>query len=166
MESIGRYFHDTTQKLIAENSFTLVGGMSFGVDVIKNVIRLVPVYWAASDLVSRSWTNTSCTHIDELLLGWHSTQDKAKSWRHLHPSGTLWNLNRYLLVSQTSVFCCMCCLRHSMTVLSSWISRRPRFVLPNIRLKKPSRICYISSRLTSVSVTGYVRPLPLHCTFI
>ncbi|KAL9713581.1 hypothetical protein Ac2012v2_003192 [Leucoagaricus gongylophorus] len=50
MESIGRYFHDTTQKLIAENSFTLVGGMSFGVDVIKNVIRLVPVYWAASDL--------------------------------------------------------------------------------------------------------------------
>ena len=54
MESIGRYFHDTTQELIVENSFTLVGGMSFGVDVIKSVIRLVPVYWAASDLVSIS----------------------------------------------------------------------------------------------------------------
>ena len=68
MDSIGRYFHDTTQKLIAENSFTLVGGSSFGVDLIKYVIRLVPVYWVASDLVSGLWTNALCMHTDDALF--------------------------------------------------------------------------------------------------
>jgi len=68
LESIGHYFHDTTQKLIAENSFNLVGGSSFGVDLVKYVMRLVPVYWAASDLVSRSWTNVLCMLTDDALL--------------------------------------------------------------------------------------------------
>lgn len=50
VESIGRYFYETTQKLMAEHSFTLVGGKSFGIDLIKHVVRTVPVYWAATDL--------------------------------------------------------------------------------------------------------------------
>ena len=68
MESIGHYFYDTTQELIAQNSFTLVGGSSFGVDLIKYVIRLVPVHWAASDLVSRLWTNALRMFTDDALL--------------------------------------------------------------------------------------------------
>ncbi|KAF9454341.1 linoleate diol synthase [Macrolepiota fuliginosa MF-IS2] len=50
VNSIGRYFYETTQKLILENSFTLVGGNTFGVDLVKHVIRAVPVIWAATDL--------------------------------------------------------------------------------------------------------------------
>jgi hypothetical protein len=52
LDSIGRYFYETTQKLIAEHSFTLVGGKTFGIDLVKHVLRTVPVFWAASDLVS------------------------------------------------------------------------------------------------------------------
>jgi len=68
LESIGQYFYDTTQKLIAENLFTMVGGSSFGVDLVKYVIRLVPVHWAASDLVSRSWINALCMLTEDALL--------------------------------------------------------------------------------------------------
>lgn len=52
VDNIGRYFYETTQKLILDHSFTLVGGNTFGVDLIKHVIRAVPVFWAATDLVS------------------------------------------------------------------------------------------------------------------
>ncbi|EKM81762.1 hypothetical protein AGABI1DRAFT_90139 [Agaricus bisporus var. burnettii JB137-S8] len=50
VDSIGRYFYETTQKLILENSFTFVGGETFGIDLIKYVIREVPVHWAATDV--------------------------------------------------------------------------------------------------------------------
>lgn len=50
VDSIGRYFYETTQKLIVENSFTLVGGNTFGVDIARHVFRTLPVYWAATDL--------------------------------------------------------------------------------------------------------------------
>ncbi|KXN87397.1 Psi-producing oxygenase A [Leucoagaricus sp. SymC.cos] len=50
IDRIGKYFYETTQKLMAEHSFGLVGGKSYGIDLIKHVIRVVPIYWAASDL--------------------------------------------------------------------------------------------------------------------
>jgi hypothetical protein len=50
VDSIGRYFYETTQNLIAESSFTLVGRKTYGVDIAKHVLRTVPIHWVASDL--------------------------------------------------------------------------------------------------------------------
>lgn len=52
VERIGKYFYDTTKELIASESYTLVGGKISGVDLVRQVLRVVPIYWVAIDLVS------------------------------------------------------------------------------------------------------------------
>lgn len=52
VEQIGKYFYESTRKLIAANSYTLVGGKTSGVDLVRQVLRVVPTYWVATDLVS------------------------------------------------------------------------------------------------------------------
>ncbi|KAJ7155422.1 linoleate diol synthase [Mycena crocata] len=47
LEKTGAFFHDTTRKLIGAQSFTLVGGKTCVVDIARDVLKLVPVYWAA-----------------------------------------------------------------------------------------------------------------------
>lgn len=49
---IGQFFHDTTRQLITASSFSLVGKKTHGVDVVRDVLKLVPIYWAAADIVS------------------------------------------------------------------------------------------------------------------
>lgn len=51
---IANYFYETTKKLIGANSFTLVGGKVGGIDIVRQVLRIIPVHWAATDLVSIS----------------------------------------------------------------------------------------------------------------
>ena len=48
---IGKFFHDTTSQLIKSNSFTLVGDEVHGVDIVRDVLRVVPIAWAAADIV-------------------------------------------------------------------------------------------------------------------
>ncbi|RDB20840.1 Linoleate 10R-lipoxygenase [Hypsizygus marmoreus] len=50
IEKIGRFFYDTTRKLIDASSFALVGKKTHGVDLVRDVLKLVPVCWAASDI--------------------------------------------------------------------------------------------------------------------
>ncbi|KIM44733.1 hypothetical protein M413DRAFT_442688 [Hebeloma cylindrosporum] len=50
LEGIGEYFYETTKKLLSESSFKLVGGKVAGVDVVRQVIRFLPVHWVATDL--------------------------------------------------------------------------------------------------------------------
>lgn len=59
---IGKFFYDTTRQLIASSSFTLVGKKTHGVDIVRDVLKLVPVHWAAADIVSSSLRiiHTSC----------------------------------------------------------------------------------------------------------
>ena len=52
VEQIGKFFYDTTKKFIASESYTYVGGKICGVDLVREVLRVVPVHWAAIDLVS------------------------------------------------------------------------------------------------------------------
>ncbi|KAJ6591567.1 linoleate diol synthase [Mycena vulgaris] len=47
LEKTGTFFYSTTRKLIAANSFTLVGGKTCVVDIVRDVLKVVPVYWAA-----------------------------------------------------------------------------------------------------------------------
>ncbi|KAF8906299.1 linoleate diol synthase [Gymnopilus junonius] len=50
LDGIGRYFYESTKKLIDSNSYTLVGGKVAGVDIVRQVLTTVPVYWAATEL--------------------------------------------------------------------------------------------------------------------
>jgi len=50
VEEIGKFFYDTTKKFIASESYTLVGGKICGVDLVRQVLRVVPIHWAAIDL--------------------------------------------------------------------------------------------------------------------
>jgi hypothetical protein len=52
VEQIGKFFYDTTKKFIASESYTLVGGKICGVDLVRLVLKAVPIYWVAIDLVS------------------------------------------------------------------------------------------------------------------
>ncbi|KAJ7247649.1 heme peroxidase [Mycena haematopus] len=47
LDKIGTYFRDTTRKLINSQSFTLVGGKTCVADIVRDVLKVVPVYWAA-----------------------------------------------------------------------------------------------------------------------
>ncbi|KAF8159445.1 linoleate diol synthase [Crassisporium funariophilum] len=50
MEQIGKYFYDSTRKLMVAHSYTLVGGKVCGVDLVREVLKNVSVYWVATDL--------------------------------------------------------------------------------------------------------------------
>jgi linoleate 10R-lipoxygenase len=52
VEQIGQYFYESTLKFIAANAYTLVGGKFSAVDVVRDVLRVVPIYWVATELVS------------------------------------------------------------------------------------------------------------------
>jgi len=45
-----RYFFDMTRNLIREKSFSLVGKDTFSVDIVRDVVNIVPVHWAATQI--------------------------------------------------------------------------------------------------------------------
>jgi hypothetical protein len=53
LDGVGTFFSDTIRKLIDSHSFTLVGGKICVVDLVRDVLKAAPVYWAA-DIV-RFW---------------------------------------------------------------------------------------------------------------
>ncbi|KAG5723411.1 Psi-producing oxygenase C [Termitomyces sp. T112] len=50
IEQIGRFFYDTTRRLIDSYSYKLVGKNICGVDVGRDILKYVPVYWAATEI--------------------------------------------------------------------------------------------------------------------
>lgn len=51
-DKIGKFFYEATLKLITAGSFSLVGKKTHGVDIVRDVLKLVPIYWASADIVS------------------------------------------------------------------------------------------------------------------
>jgi cytochrome P450 len=50
IDQVGQYYYKMTRKLLEENSFPFVGGKTRGVDVVRHVLKVVPVYWAATEV--------------------------------------------------------------------------------------------------------------------
>ncbi|KAF8074859.1 linoleate diol synthase [Lyophyllum atratum] len=51
---IGSFFYETTRDLIDSRSFALVGKKTRSVDIVRDVLRLVSVHWAASEIAGFS----------------------------------------------------------------------------------------------------------------
>ncbi|KAJ7115970.1 linoleate diol synthase, partial [Mycena epipterygia] len=47
LDKTAAFFRDTTRKLIGTHSFTLVGGKTCVVDIVRDVLKIVPIYWVA-----------------------------------------------------------------------------------------------------------------------
>ena len=50
--AITKFFYETTKALIAEESYGLVGGKTSGLDIVRDVFRVVPIRWVATQVVS------------------------------------------------------------------------------------------------------------------
>ncbi|KAF5383694.1 hypothetical protein D9615_003624 [Tricholomella constricta] len=50
IDKIGKFFYDTTRRLIDFQSFALVGKKTYSVDLVRDILKYVPIYWAASDI--------------------------------------------------------------------------------------------------------------------
>jgi hypothetical protein len=51
IDAAGQYFYETTQKLIDLHSYTFVGGKVKSIDLVRDVLRAVPIHWVATQLV-------------------------------------------------------------------------------------------------------------------
>ena len=61
IEKIGQYFYKKTSELISAGSYSLIHKDTKGVNIV-DVLKLVPIYWAASEIVRLLRpNNVSCT---------------------------------------------------------------------------------------------------------
>ena len=51
VEAITEFFYQNTKALIAKESFKLVGGKKSGLDIVRDVFRVVPIQWVATQVV-------------------------------------------------------------------------------------------------------------------
>ena len=64
-EKIAQYFYERTCKLIIPKSFTLTDKGIKYVDIVRDVLRYVPLYWTATELVCNS--NFECNIVDWVI---------------------------------------------------------------------------------------------------
>lgn len=53
--AITKFFYESTKALIAKGSFQLVGGKRNGLDIVRDVFRVVPIQWVATQVVSEAF---------------------------------------------------------------------------------------------------------------
>ena len=54
VDAITNFFYEKTKALIAKDSYTLVGGKRSGLDIVRDVFRVVPIQWVATQVVSEA----------------------------------------------------------------------------------------------------------------
>jgi hypothetical protein len=67
--NIAHYFYEKTRKLIVKKSFKLFDNSVRFVDIVRDVLRYVPLYWAATELVC-DFDLMSLTVGCTALIGW------------------------------------------------------------------------------------------------
>jgi len=55
VDAITTFFYEKTKALIAEESYRLVGGRRSGLDIVRDVFRVVPIQWVATQVVSETF---------------------------------------------------------------------------------------------------------------
>jgi len=75
VSNICSYFYNDTKELIEETSFSLVGDKTRGVNIVRDVLKFVPLRWAATQVVRLHLMNVDVFFHDDLNTGWHYAQD-------------------------------------------------------------------------------------------
>lgn len=63
-KDITDFFYDMTLKLIQTNSYPMIGNNTRAIDVVRDVLKLVPLYWAAEELAGINITDLDGTEGD------------------------------------------------------------------------------------------------------
>lgn len=79
IEKIGQYFHEKTAELISASSCPLINTNSRSVNIVRDVLKLVPVYWAASEIVRMLCIRRGVLIVC-CLTGWHNAQGQTSFW--------------------------------------------------------------------------------------
>lgn len=97
---IGAFFYSKTNDLMQSESFLGVDSKTRNVDIVRDVLKSVPVYWACDIVCSRPRPFMLCEDsTDSLMLDWHSIEEQERLERgHVHPWRDVRHAGRHLLV--------------------------------------------------------------------
>ena len=59
VEAITNFFYENTKALIAKESYKLVGGEKSALDIVRDVFKVVPIQWVATQVVSEATPSRS-----------------------------------------------------------------------------------------------------------
>lgn len=85
VDKIGQYFYKKTTELVSTASYSLINTNTNSVNIVGDVLKLVPVYWAASEIVRilSSEYQPAC-FLTVFPSGRYNAQGKTTSIRCLH----------------------------------------------------------------------------------
>jgi hypothetical protein len=52
VSKIGTYFYNKTTELIRLHSFSMIAGNTCAVNIVRDVLKFVPLHWVATEIVS------------------------------------------------------------------------------------------------------------------
>ena len=81
VEAIGNFFYENTKALIAKESYQLVGGEHSALNVVRDVFKVVPIQWVATQVVRSAFLWIDRCDLLELFLslsGGHYTQEASQ----------------------------------------------------------------------------------------
>ena len=77
VQAITEFFYQNTKALIAKESYKLVGGKQSALDIVRDVFRVVPIQWVATQVVREPLfpATLAADRFSLSLIGWHHAQE-------------------------------------------------------------------------------------------